>query len=455
MVFSLGALAAAVGGFLRWKRAKDEEDEEIMAQAKKIMIFSSLALAVFLIILGFIFFWKKSPPEVISLPPPPNMEKDIFPYEPIKKDQVTLPPPPSLQLGAGAIESHYPWRSQTNVPLNSALVIDFKLPMEVNDFMGTANLINTKNVRIKKANDPKAQELSKFTVAVSPDKTVFIFKPQVLWAKNTLYSVLLANEIKAASGAKVFGNDFYTWNFTTGSLEDKTSPRILQIQPEISKALPGNTMLEILFSEPVLVFPPAVIVKTEGRLASFRFLPAHDFRSLALTGKEGCGKNLCEEDVFCFAKEKVFQALLLAKEISDMALNTLDGNANGVAENSPKDDYRFSFSVGSEIKTGGPQIVKTVPLKGAGEVSLDSPLEIWFSSVIAKHTLNTKTITLNLRDVNWWLSAFDMPSGSAGNMATKVFIRHDPFQPFTTYYPQVAKGVKDLYQNCFSPPQGP
>jgi hypothetical protein len=499
-ILSLIALGFFGFGLVRWQQGKVTEDEEKIFQAKRLTLAGGVGLIIFAVVFGISLFLKTSPT------PPPV----IKPEEPVKSGGGRGLPldithgkqlgnkvgqdisKDSLYLGAGIIESHYPLRNQKEVPLNTVIAITFKEPILAEDFIcdtgesppradrakeqtqgkypaacgasfakrngadqglalgsipfikaGGTNLINFQNVRIKKTNDPLGRELKDISVEAKEGNTFFILKPLSPLAPNNSYTVFLSSSIRRASGLPAFGNNFYTWTFSTGSLLDNTPPRVLKMQPDFREAESLNVTLEITFSEPV-------IIESEGVIASLplRINRALNYKAIDINGSEPCGENACEEPLFCFPAKKTVKGELKASLIKDMAGNSLDGNANGVPEESPKDNYSFSLKIGEELKNTKPVIIQTNPLNEAKNVDLEAPLQVLFDRIIAKSTLSTKTIGLIPRDKNWWLMASD-------DSTTKVFIYHDPLKPLTTYYPYVTKGIKDLYQNCFFPPQGP
>jgi len=137
------------------------------------------------------------------------------------------------------------------------------------------------------------------------------------------------------------------------------------------------------------------------------------------------------------------------------------------------DDYEWSFYIGRTIKMGAPKIVSIAPNHNAGNISAIDPIIIRFSDLMLISSLSTgeakiangnnvivhKKInlrSLNNRVVGYWTESENLDDPIDGEADwTRVEIGHPQFPQFVSYRPQVGSGVKDVYQNCFKPSEGP
>ena len=139
------------------------------------------------------------------------------------------------------------------------------------------------------------------------------------------------------------------------------------------------------------------------------------------------------------------------------------------------DDYDWSFFINSTIRSGAPLILTINPTHSKKDVSLTDPEKIKFNSLMMNSTLRTgqtavfdgiKTLVhkrLNLRSLSnratgYWTACenIDDPAAPDGEPDwTETEIRHSVFPEFVSYRVQTGSGVKDIYQNCFKPSEGP
>jgi hypothetical protein len=171
--------------------------------------------------------------------------------------------------------------------------------------------------------------------------------------------------------------------------------------------------------------------------------------------------------------------------IVDMAMNSLDGNRDEEAigpdsffnENTPLnisvgDSYRWSFFINDIIDLTTPEIDSIDPRHTAVGVNLSDPIRINFSKIMMSASLTTgSTVIDNGRakishklinlwnysnnPVGFWVAKSNIDNTSDGNADfTQAEIRHSIFADTTSYRAQAGSGVKDIYQNCFSPSAG-
>ncbi len=168
----------------------------------------------------------------------------------------------------------------------------------------------------------------------------------------------------------------------------------------------------------------------------------------------------------------------------DMAMNSLDGNRSGDAvgpvsyynENAPADNdgdsYQWSFFINDNIDITTPVINSIEPVHGAIGVNLSDPIKINFSKIMMSSSLKTgsaeidngrtrvvhKSVNLwnySNNPVGFWVASANIDNTNDGNADfTQAEIKHSIFADTTSYRAQAGSGVKDIYQNCFSPSAG-
>jgi hypothetical protein len=229
---------------------------------------------------------------------------------------------------------------------------------------------------------------------------------------------------------------------------------------------------------------------------------------LAAAGLEDCGEdncarkspyNICDNEI---CKNQTGNNYPLSKSplsgIADMALNSLDGNRDGLSagpeaqsgrpaynENSDSagspngDDFTWSFFISDVIDLTPPTISVVIPPSNGNAANLNTPLEIDFSELMLSSSLDTgERIIVNSRDkqvihklinlksystepVGYWITKSDVDDKDGGAPPepvsdgeadwTKGFINHSSFTGAAKYRAQAGSGVKDIYQNCYLP----
>ena len=67
--------------------------------------------------------------------------------------------------------------------------------------------------------------------------------------------------------------------------------------------------------------------------------------------------------------------------VTDLAGNFLDGNGNGIGENTSSDSFIFTFRTGNyTVIVPGPRLLEVIPEPGAVDVELDQEIIIKFDS---------------------------------------------------------------------------
>lgn len=189
------------------------------------------------------------------------------------------------------------------------------------------------------------------------------------------------------------------------------------------------------------------------------------------------------------------QASLPLDGVADVALNSLDGDRTDTAEgpinwfnensNSPApptpplpgsgDNFLWSFFISDKIEIAPPIIDATSPNNNGIDIPLTGPITMDFSKIMMSSSLKTGGIEIyngvsrvahrlvNLRSlsnqaVGYWVVKQNHdtsvpPDGEAEYTSSEI--RHTMFSDSTSFRAQVGSGVKDIYQNCFKPSDGP
>jgi len=146
------------------------------------------------------------------------------------------------------------------------------------------------------------------------------------------------------------------------------------------------------------------------------------------------------------------------------------------------DDYQWSFYINSEIDLVPPKISATKPGEGDGLVDLEDPINITFDKIMSSSTLKSGQDTkedpddpdeeivmefINLVDptyqVGYWVTKRDIdvpiaegdPAGDGYADYTGAYLNHTKFQKSTNYGARAGSGLRDIYQNCYKPSEGP
>jgi hypothetical protein len=165
--------------------------------------------------------------------------------------------------------------------------------------------------------------------------------------------------------------------------------------------------------------------------------------------------------------------------IVDTALNSFDGNRSNYSdgpfsffnENSPNnngDNYKWSFWINDVINLEPPIIEAITPEQGVNEAERDEEIRVEFDSLMQSSSLRTGSVLnngirhqyLNLQSlsgaVGYWISSVNLDSDSNGVLdQTIAYINHTNLPPSVTWQAQVGSGVRNIYQNCFKPSEGP
>lgn len=403
-------------------------------------------------------------------------------------------------LGNSIIESHYPSRNKKDIPRNTKIVITFKEPIDVGTIIADGN-INSSNIHIYRTKNPSEESYVTDVVAnKTEDNKTFVFKPAKYLgspSENIWYTVALGSGIKKANGDSAFpgvGTSIvYEWSFEVSTFIDLTPPKIESIIPfpDDGEKEPRNVVIQINFDE--AVDPTAVSGSTangfkniivnndnDNIIVEGNFYISNEYKTVEFLTEDICGVNSCGETIYCLPGGKILSVLAKSSELEilgdptssfpytgvvDMADNSLDGNGDGLSQgptdppydaNNPDiatqgDSYTWSFKTSNEIDITPPKISDTYP-KATDAISLDTVPIITYDKLLMSSSINSDSVMISgdLSDINYWISK----RNNKESKETKVSIKHDQFAEDERYYPRANQGIKDIYQNCYTPCSG-
>lgn len=138
------------------------------------------------------------------------------------------------------------------------------------------------------------------------------------------------------------------------------------------------------------------------------------------------------------------------------------------------DNYLWSFFINDKIDLSSPIINTTSVNQGQSGVNLTNSIDINFSKLMMSSILTTGSVIINngksdvthqlinlwsysKEPLGYWVTKENKESGVPDGEAdwTTAILKHTEFLDATSYRSQVGSGVKDIYQNCFKPCDGP
>ncbi len=409
-------------------------------------------------------------------------------------------------LGASIIESVYPAPGQRDVVRNTSIIVTFKEEIDpttiINNVTGGVDLdgddkiedwedvngnglmdsgeYNTlvftglnPHVQIMKQSDYPGGPYITDVFATTTDNKTFVFKPVNLLGssdKNIWYTTKLTGDIKKSDGTSALGVFGYFWSFEISTEVDVTPPYVTKVQPVAGGTYAKNVVMQINFSEainPLSVNSNNIIINdsTSPPSVSGALSISNQYRTVEFLGN-ACGINSCNETIYCLPGNETIiatvkgatcdapggcpQAIPPFDGIVDMAFNSLDGNGNGVAEG-VGDDYSWTFKTNNNIEQSAPSIESVNPSPGDLGVRLSDPIEVLFSEAMMYSSLNTNSLGIS-PPADYWITAENI-TGPPDK--TRAYINHSRFNVATPYKTEVNSKVKDLYQNCLWPSEGP
>ncbi len=369
------------------------------------------------------------------------------------------------------------------------------------------------------------------TVSFTEDLTSFVFDPPVMGSANyeAVCGVELGTDILYADGTDAFTGssaDGYRWTFTLSTEIDSTPPHVLSVVPEDGSEYARNITVQITFNE--AMDPTAVTGTYDEATGGFThiqvkadtdddgtyspisgtYVVSSGYTIVEFTSTDACGTNSCNEIIYCLPgpdlsageTTEAIQLEVSAATVSDappeastpydgavdVAGNSLDGNADGIADgpqsgadDTTYDDYGIGFQVTDEIVLTPPSIVSISPSVLEGDVALDQDVEILWDTFMRSSTMTNATVSLSADPDHqmYYVTATGSVDGSgvaAGSSSpatqSNLEIRHGIFLESTDddlttptvdesssqlYAPVLPEGIESLYQNCFYPAGGP
>lgn len=420
--------------------------------------------------------------------------------------------PLSGSLGSGNLESHYPARNATDVSRNTMISVTFKAAMDIDSFISGYNDggtpgdttddddsgvtgLNTDNVLIYATADGESAALAgeEVDVAFTDDLKTFVFYPPILGSstEDTNYTVFLSDDIQDTEGDAVLNFNGYQWSFEVGTEIDLDPPTVESVSPKASDAHDRNIVVQMTFSE--AVDPTSATGNTESGFTNIRvqgvsggfvegaYTISNQYRTVTFTPSEACGTNSCGDTIYCLPGTDAITVTVAAATVGetpsqasgfpydgvvDTSANSLDGNEDGTAG----DDYAWSFSTTGDINLEGPNISSITPDIQASDVDLDQPILVTFDGVMMSSTITTDTIALDSRIFEtgetpahelWYTpSSQTLTNEGTGEDYTQTELSHGVLLESTDgvtyqYRIGIGEGLKNEYQNCFDPAQGP
>lgn len=415
----------------------------------------------------------------------------------------------SGSLGSGAIRDHYPDRNATDVARNTRIFVTFAEEMSPASFIqnydadSSSSTLNTENVLIYATEEGEEAALSEVSVTLTEDMKTVVFDPEQYLGSSTAdtsYTVFLNDNIENADGETVLNAGGYEWSFEVGTTIDLDPPTVTSVTPIANSTPDRNITVQITFDEAIdPTSSTGTYSATEGGFTNIQmvgtsstspvagtYAVSNSYRTITFTSADACGTNSCDETIYCLPGGELISATALSASaetdppqadlvadydgIVDMAGNALDGVGDGTLS-----DYSWSFTTTNDINLDGPVIETINPNVSEGEVALDQDVEIVFDSIMMGSTISSDNIALTNEEATsgqsheqWYAfdttsltSADEVVSSTTQSPAkTRVTVSHGTFLESTNGYlyqygVTVGDGVRNEYQNCYVPANGP
>lgn len=437
-------------------------------------------------------------------------------------------------LGAGIVQDHFPGRNALDVPRNTKIFVTFKEPINPASIIdgwvdglpsgdpGQSTALNTDSVKIYVTADGEGAALGSAEVKALMDETgtIFVFDPEDLMGdglQDINYTVFLTPNIQREDGSAAFigtNSDGYQWDFEIGTALDLTPPKIVSIFPSADSTNPKNMTVSITFNEamdpvagtgtfdaddPAPDFTNILTSIAGGAAVDGTYSISNGYRTIDLTTQDECAVDPCGNSVFCLPGDADIDILVKAAPLGeeppqaqqsgvsflglvDAVGNSLDGNADGIAQGTAADDrpenpeiagddsFTWSFTTTDELDNRIPHIDRVTPGVGVGEVGPDIPVEMTFSMPMKASTLSTQnaqlwpdpyyTFWFNTRVTALSETAPETVAGPTDDVvATKLSIIHPTLVSTEAggwdYRPLVNNDAKGANQFCMHPANGP
>ncbi len=370
-----------------------------------------------------------------------------------------------------------------------------------------ATAINSTNVKIYVTEEGEDNALSGTDVAVdfTDDLKTFVFYPPILGSstQDINYTVYLDDAINNSSGESIVDTGGYEWTFTVGTTIDLTSPTVTSVRPVAGGIYDRNITVEIGFSEAIdptsasgiresdSGFDNIQVAGTAGTPITGEYEISNGYKTVTFTTDDSCGTNSCGETIYCLPADQIISGLIKSATpgktppqvtefpydgVVDVSGNALDG-----LEDSTYADYEWSFTTSDDISLAVPEIESIVPDILEADIDLDQPVVVTFGcdisqnpslcdSVMMTSTISSDNISLSStpeHDLFYYFSSDALTSenvvitsDSEVQKKTQSTIEHGTFLESTDsqtylYDVLIGQGVRNEYQNCYSPAGGP
>jgi len=408
------------------------------------------------------------------------------------------------------IQTHYPSRDANDIPRNAKIFVSFFDQIDVNSVRDMSGNIKTDNVKIYAleagAEWSAGQDaaLENVQVEISDDQHTLRFSPVEFLGsatENVNYVVWLGSGLLNSTGSSVFSNgEFYYWQFSTATVIDTVAPKVLEVSPVdpstgcLGGCHPRNKLIQVKFSEPV--DPLTVSGRTsngfnnliagQGLNVEGTWSSANNYQMAVFTPESQCDgvtENSCGDPVYCLPAASTFSNKIKSATLSeagqmmasfpydgvvDLAGNSLDGNADGLADGQEIDTYTWQFTTNNEMRVTPPRIQSIIPGLDSENVTPDTNIEITFNNPILATSIGksvqvyegTYDSSGNVKSAYLWNGPQRISLLMNNNnvliwehfMALNVAVEGEES---IIYVPQVLSGLKDDCQNCFMPAGGP
>ncbi len=411
----------------------------------------------------------------------------------------------SGSLGSGAIRDHYPERAATDVARNTKIFVTFRDAMDIESFIdgydtnGTpddvsddtvATALRDRNIIIFPTAEGQAHafDSSEVKVSFTDNLKTFVFSPPILGSssEDVRYTVRLEDSIKNTDGVKVINDGGYEWFFTVGTELDLDPPTIKSVIPKKGGSYDRNIIVEINFdeaidptsstgdysaSDPSKAFQNIRVVDASGNVVEGKYTLTNAYKTVTFITSDVCGVNSCGQTLTCLPGLADITATVYAATpgenppqvdifpyngIVDVTGNALDGNNDGIAG----DHYTWGFTTTNDINLSAPHIVAISPDILEEDVDFDQKVIVTFNGPMMTSTLTSDNITLaSSPEYELWFSMFTDLIEVEEIETSQTTVRHGVFlesnDELTYYYSASVGDVRNQYQNCYYPAEGP
>ncbi len=373
----------------------------------------------------------------------------------------------------------------------------------------TATAINTENVLIYVRDEGDSAALTDVAVAFTEDMTTFSFDPTDYLGSATedvTYAVFLSDSIVNTDGDAVIDDGGYLWYFTTGTTIDVTPPQVQSVSPADGTTKDRNITVQMTFDEAVDPTSASGTRESDSGFSNIQieststtapvagtYVISNGYRTVTFTSTDACGTNSCGETVYCLPGGASMTTTINSATptsstdptaleypydgIVDTSGNALDGDGDGAV--ATDDHYVWGFTTTDDYNADGP-VIETVTPDILGEnLDLDQSIVMTFDSILETSTIDSSTIDLSNEEVisgddhelwytlrTTWLTSSDeeVLTDSQTPAKTMVTVEHGTFlasdstsDPVLSYMYGITvdEGLRNEYQNCFVPGEGP